>query len=208
MAKVEITVADPGDLHDFSQPDERHSIPDEHQGLRDLVGSLRAVSESKAGELIETERYSAIHTFDGAGTVTSSAPEVALIDQLNSKGLAIDSNDPERLQQFETIASNTRETFDSEGAQHNTFTKPQPIEDASVSQWQRVEDQPPREALHQELQRTNAQTPELAAIAQHGSNDCLALITEVADTFRKLNDAAGKLDKAIAGSQKLILLKD
>jgi len=65
-----------------------------------------------------------------------------------------------------------------------------------------------RDALQKELQRTNTQATALSTNTTHDGGDCSALVTEVTDASRKLNDAAGKLDKMIAGSQKLILLKD
>jgi len=198
------------------------TIDADHRGLRDLVGSFRSASESRVDELSETKRHAAVHTPDSVETSQPPAfVNVAPVDQLDSEVLAIDSNEQERLQQFETIASKPPAEFDADAAQYGTLETLEPIQDISASQEQ-SEESPrlnhvdaaadagkiEREDMRQELQRTNDQAPELTTIEQHGSDDRSALVTELADASRKLNDAAEKLDKAIAGSQKLILLKD
>jgi hypothetical protein len=69
-----------------------------------------------------------------------------------------------------------------------------------------------RDALQKELQRTNAQSPALAAATAQAGTGANGLAgasgNNLAEVSKKLDDAATKLDKAISNLKTLVLLKD
>jgi hypothetical protein len=73
-------------------------------------------------------------------------------------------------------------------------------------------DKTERDALQKELQRTNAQSPALAAATAQAGTGANGLAgasgNNLAEVSKKLDDAATKLDKAISNLKTLVLLKD